>query len=318
MKKRWRGFRVIVAVILFVALGLPFLIPIDNTGLKPAAELADPDGRFLEVAGLQTYVLERGPALGAPVVFVHGLFGSTFSWRYNVDAVVAAGYRVIAYDRPGAGLTEPRADFDYSVGNQAAFLAALLDRLEIRQAAFVAHSAGANVLAEFALRYPERITRQVIVDGAILSGAPPIDVGPLVSFEPFNRWGRLALRAFATPDNVAAAIRGLQHDAGFWTAADDAGYGRAMQMRDWEIGFLGLVRDRGKTPPVGEAVLRTITAPTLLIWGEADTATPIDQGRRLAELLPGARLIVYPDVGHQPFEEAADAFNRDVVAFLAQ
>ncbi len=316
--KRWRVIRVVVTALLFVALGLPFLIPLDNAGLKTAVELADADGRFVEVAGLQTYVLERGPAQAAPVVFVHGLFGSTFSWRYNYDAVIGAGFRIIAYDRPGAGLTEPRADFDYSVGNQAEFLAALLDRLEIRQAAFVAHSAGASVLAEFALRYPERITRQVIVDGAILSGAPPIDIGPLVSFEPFNRWGRLALRAFATPANVAAAIRGLQHDAGFWTTVDDAGYGRAMQMRDWEIGFLGLVRDRGKTAPASEAQLRTITAPTLLIWGEADTATPIDQGRRLAEFLPGSRLIVYPDVGHQPFEEAAAAFNRDVVAFLTE
>jgi len=306
----------VLAVGLFIALGVPFLIPLDDSGLEPATTLADPDGRFISVAGLQTYVLERGPADGVPVVLVHGLFGSTFSWRYNQDALAAAGFRVIAYDRPGAGLTEPRADFDYSVANQAAFLAALLDSLNIDRARFVAHSAGGSVLAEFALRYPERIERQVIVDGAILSGAPPIDIGPLVAFAPVNRWGRLALRTFVTPEAVASGVRGLQADAGFWTTADDAGYGRALRMQDWEIGFLGLIRDRGRTPQPTEAQLRTLTASTLLIWGEADTATPLEQGKRLAEWLPNARLIVYPGVGHQPFEEAADAFNQDVIAFL--
>lgn len=306
----------VLAVFLFVALAVPFLIPLDDTGLQPATALADPDGRFIEVAGLQTYMLEHGPADGAPVVLIHGLFGSTFSWRYNLEAVAEAGYRVIAYDRPGAGLTEPRADFDYSVANQAAFLAALLDSLDIDRARFIAHSAGGSVLAEFALRYPERIERQVIVDGAILSGAPPIDIGPLVAFAPVNRWGRLALRTFVTPEAVASGVRGLQADAGFWTTADDAGYGRALRMQDWEIGFLGLIRDRGRTPQTTEAQLRTLAASTLLIWGEADTATPLEQGKRLAEWLPNARLIVYPGVGHQPFEEAADAFNQDVIAFL--
>lgn len=306
----------VLALVALVLFGLPFAIPLDDSGLLPARDLADPAGRFVEVSGLQTYLLESGPSDGEPVVLVHGLFGSTFSWRYNIDALATAGYRVIAYDRPGAGLTEPRADFDYSVGHQAEFLAALLDQLEIRQARFVAHSAGASVLAEFALRYPERIERQVIVDGAILSGAPPIDIGPLVTFAPFNRWGRLALRTFVTPTNVAAGIRGLQHDASFWTAADDAGYGRAQRMLDWDVGFLGLVRDRGKTPQPDDAQLRSITALTLLIWGEADTATPLDQGQKLSELLPNARLIVYPDVGHQPFEEAAADFNRDVLAFF--
>lgn len=313
---RWRIFQAVLAVFLFVLLAVPFLIPLDDSGLQAAGDLADADGRFLDVAGLQTYVLERGPADGEPVVFVHGLFGSTFSWRYNLDAVAAAGYRVIAYDRPGAGLTEPRADFDYSVANQAEFLAALLDRLEIQQARFVAHSAGGSVLAEFAVRHPDRILRQVIVDGAILSGAPPIDIGPLVTFAPFNRWGRLALRTFVTPATVASVARGLQADAGFWTAADDAGYGRAMRLRDWDVGFLGLIRDRGRTPMLTDAQLRAITAPTLLIWGAADTATPLAQGQRLAELIPNARLLVYDGVGHQPFEEAATDFNRDGIAFL--
>ncbi|MBL8096136.1 MAG: alpha/beta hydrolase [Anaerolineales bacterium] len=306
----------VLAVILFVTLGVPFLIPLDDTGLQPATDLADPAGRFIAVAGLQAYVLERGPVDGTPVVFVHGLFGSTFSWRYNLDAVAEAGYRAIAYDRPGAGLTEPRADFDYSVASQADFLAALLDRLGIGQARFVAHSAGAVVLAEFALRYPERIERQVIVDGAILAGAPPVDIGPLVAFAPINRWGRLALRTFVTPAAVASVARGLQADPGFWTEADDAGYGNAMRMRDWDVGFLGLVRDRGRTPQPTEAQLRTITAPTLLLWGEVDTATPLAQGEQLAAWLPNAQLIVYPGVGHQPFEEAAVDFNRDVLAFM--
>jgi pimeloyl-ACP methyl ester carboxylesterase len=63
--------------------------------------------------------------------------------------------------------------------------------------------------------------------------------------------------------------------------------------------------------------LTPIRAPTLVIHGDVDPLVPVENGRLLAERIPGARLIVYTGVGHIPEVEVADRFNQDVTAFLA-
>ena len=63
--------------------------------------------------------------------------------------------------------------------------------------------------------------------------------------------------------------------------------------------------------------LSQIHVPTLVIHGDVDPLVPVANGQYLAEHIPGARLILYPDTGHIPIIERADDYNRDVLAFLA-
>ena len=63
--------------------------------------------------------------------------------------------------------------------------------------------------------------------------------------------------------------------------------------------------------------LGEVSAPTLVIHGDVDPLVPLENGRVLADGIPGARLVVYDDTGHIPEVERADEFNRDLVAFLA-
>ena len=71
-------FDTVIGLILFhTAFGLPFAIPLDNSGLSSAKDLADPEGRFIDVDGLQTYVLEQGPADGQPLVTASRLLTKT-------------------------------------------------------------------------------------------------------------------------------------------------------------------------------------------------------------------------------------------------
>jgi hypothetical protein len=63
--------------------GLPFLLPITDGQVNPST-LAVDGGRFVDVDGISTYVVERGPLDGRPILFLHGLFGSTFTFRNNL------------------------------------------------------------------------------------------------------------------------------------------------------------------------------------------------------------------------------------------
>ncbi len=309
-----RRLLVIFGLIVFAVFILPFLIPLPSGGVDPAT-LAVDNGRFLKVNDLQTYVVERGPTDGLAVLFIHGLYGSTFTWRGQFDALAEAGYRAIAYDRPGAGLSAKPLDIDYSPDAQADFAAAMLNALGIERAVIVGHSAGGNIAARFAARHSDRTERLMLVDAAVvgLSGPPPF-IGRLIGFAPVTRWAQIILPLALTRDNLTGALRGFYADPAQVTPEMVDGYWRAFQTANWPNGLIGLSRD--SSSPLAEETIQSITASTQLIWGERDMVTPLAQGERLRDLLPDASLTVIPGVGHQPMEEAVEAFNAALLGFL--
>ncbi len=301
-------------IVLVVLLALPYLIPLPQ-GTDPTT-LADPDGTFVSVDGLRTYLLARGPQDGPVVLLLHGFGGSTFSWRENLDTLAEAGYRAIAFDRPGFGLSDKPLEHDYSHPAQADFTAHLLDALRVERATLVGHSAGGSVATHFALRHPERLERLVIVDGAVLSGGGPEWVGAVLYFPPLARWFQVGANWLLTRERFVDILRSAYADPEFVTPAVAEGYARVLQTPAWAAGLAGMVRAAGSNR-VDPAQVATIQTQTLLAWGELDTWVPLAQGQQLLDLLPNAILRTYPQAGHLPMEEAAGAFNRDVLAFLS-
>lgn len=315
-----KGSCILIVLVLFVIAlcVLPYLIPLTETGVEASSLVID-GGRFITVNGLQTYMVERGPIDGTPVLLLHGVFGSTYTWRNQLDVLAAHGYRAIAFDRPGAGLTDKPANVNYSHASQADFIAALLDTLNIPAVVLVAHSSGANVLAHFALRHANRIDRLVIVDGAIVGqSGPPSFIGRLMAFPPLSRWMQIGLRLFFNQKRLANSLRSMYADPASATHETIAAYWRAFQTRGWDVGFIGITRD-GTHNKLSDTQMKSITAPTLLLWGERDTWTPMAQGERLRSLLPNVvTFAVIPGAGHQPMEEAPKLFNEHLLAFLGQ
>jgi pimeloyl-ACP methyl ester carboxylesterase len=300
--------------ILLAFLGAPYLLPM-AAGTDSAA-LADPDGAFVDVAGVRTYYVAIGPEDGLPVLLLHGMGGSTFSWRENLPALAEAGYRAIAFDRPGFGLTDKPLNFDYSHAHQADFTIAFMDALGIDRAALVGHSAGGSVIAHTAARHPERVSAVVYVDGAVGgAGGPPQWIGGIVAFPPLTRWVQVLAPALITPERFNGLLASAYGPGFTVTPEVTAGYARVLQTRDWPNGFVGLVRDTGGNL-LPQAAVAAITAQTLIQWGALDTWIPLAQGEALRDLLPDATWRTYPDAGHLPMEEAPEAFNRDLIAFL--
>jgi len=122
-----------------------------------------PEPHFIDTNGIRMAVHERGA--GEPVIFVHGFPELAFSWRLQLPAIAAAGFRAIAPDQRGYGKTDAPPDVaDYRVQELIGDLCGLLDALELERATFVGHDWGALVLWHMALLQPERIDRMAVLN----------------------------------------------------------------------------------------------------------------------------------------------------------
>lgn len=120
------------------------------------------EGKRYRVNGIEMNVIIEGQ--GPDLLLVHGFPDSIAVWRQQIPALVAAGYRVIAPDQRGFGLTEaPRETKAYAIENYVADLAALLDALGLKKVLLVGHDWGAALCWQFCMRHPERVDRYVAV-----------------------------------------------------------------------------------------------------------------------------------------------------------
>lgn len=315
-RRRWLRPALIVLGVIGVLLALPFFLPDADADAIDPTQLADYGGAFVTVNGIDTYYVDSGDPDAPPILFIHGLFGSTRVWRLVIDDLNTAGYRTITYDRPGAGLSAKPLSADYSQPAHADHAAALLDALGIEQALIVGHSAGGNVAAHFALRHPERVTALALVDAAVLAGGPPGFVGGIVAFPPITRWAQVALNAAFTRETLAESLRGFYRDPSLVTEEVICEYWRAFETPGAFNGLIGLTRDAAPNR-LSEAQITQIGARTGVIWGMQDTITPVDQGQRLTALLLDAVWLPIDESGHQPMEEQPDVFIAALTSLLA-
>jgi len=138
-----------------------------------AAVFAEPS--FIDTNGIRMAVYEQGS--GAPVFLLHGFPELAFSWRYQLPALAAAGFRAIAPDQRGYGRTDvPGKVRDYRIEELIADIHGLLDAMRLESASFVGHDWGSLLLWQMAMRAPERIDRMVILN---IPHYPRLPVDPI-------------------------------------------------------------------------------------------------------------------------------------------
>ncbi len=325
LKRILRAIGLILLALLVIFLAVPVVVPLPVIGADPE-QLADADGRFISVNGLETYVREAGDPAGEPVILLHGWGGSTVTYDLTIPALAEAGYRVIAFDRPPYGLSAKVGDdLPLSITDQAHFTIAVMDALNIERATLVGHSMGGGVIAYAGVLYPERIERLVFVDGAVrvvendvigAQGSPVLT--SIVNFYAVEWWARLGMRAFLRPDSFAGFQRTAYYDQSAVPDETIDAYGRALQVENWDRAVLDIFfRDPSQDIPLTGDQLRAVTIPSLIVWGENDTWVPPEIGVTLRDLLPNNSYVTYPQVGHLPMEEVPAQFNADLIAFLA-
>jgi pimeloyl-ACP methyl ester carboxylesterase len=134
--------------------------------------------RHLNVNGIELYVAELGS--GPPVILCHGFPELWYSWRHQLPALAAAGYRAVAPDMRGYGQSSIPTDVEaYDLLTVCDDVLGLLDDLGEEQAVFVGHDWGANVVWQLALAHPERVAAVVGMSVPFLPRPPAPPVGLL-------------------------------------------------------------------------------------------------------------------------------------------
>lgn len=122
-----------------------------------------PEPRFVDSNGIRLAVYEQGQ--GPAVILLHGFPELAFSWRHQLPALADAGFRAIAPDQRGYGLTDvPSQVSDYHASELIADALGLLDSLHLESAVFVGHDWGAMLLWQIAMLAPERVDKLIILN----------------------------------------------------------------------------------------------------------------------------------------------------------
>ncbi|WP_084495250.1 alpha/beta fold hydrolase [Nocardia shimofusensis] len=246
---------------------------------------------------------------GSPVVLVAGggLWG--FSWR-DVIPALAAEHTVYAVDLPSQGFTElHRGDFAYDLPAMSQAIATFLDAVGIQRTALVGHSWGGAWSLFFAEQHPDRVERLVLLDSPGLDAekapATPLFTTPAL--------GELAT-ALTTRSFYADNIRSTFHNKHLVTEEVIDEFYEPFSRPANRAGFLSLWRNLDYR--LTDAGLGRVTAPTLVLWGGADTWLPASQADGLAARIPNATATVLPNCGHTVHEDCPAQAIPPMAAFL--
>jgi pimeloyl-ACP methyl ester carboxylesterase len=242
--------------------------------------------RTIDVGGHRASLLTSGA--GQPLVYLHSIIGESIWYPFHEG--LNRSFAVTAPIHPGVGGGAPGAveidDLDDLIFYYLDLFAALgLDRFHLVGASF-----GGRIAAEFALRYPERVKRLVLVDsfGLEVAGAPSADLSAIA------RFAELRPRLFFNPRSFLSDL--------LLPNTDDE-RGRAMAR-------IGL------SHPKLQARLKRIAAPTLLLWGAQDALVPLAHANVFQTAIPDARLTIIEKCGHLPMFEQEEKFVAAVASFL--
>jgi pimeloyl-ACP methyl ester carboxylesterase len=250
--------------------------------------------------GVRVCFHSTGPASPQPpVLLLHAWVESRRSFDRLVP-LLPAGARVIALDQRGHGDADKPAA-GYELDDFAADVEAFMDEIGVSSAVLAGSSSGGYVAQQVAIRCPNRVAGLVLIGSPrTLRGRPPFADELDGLTDPIDpAWVRRTLTWFPQSRPVPP-----------WYLDDRVRDGLRAPARVWRDAFNGLI---AALPPTETA---TITAPTLIIWGEDDTLLTRDQQQELAAAIPRSRLVVYDDTGHVVLWEQPERLASDLSAFV--
>jgi pimeloyl-ACP methyl ester carboxylesterase len=284
-----------------------------DAGINPQAEFfVEESWVALDGARMRYLRAGSGPAL----LLVHGLLGYSFSWRFALPTL-ARHATVYAIDLLGTGFSDRPPGLDYSFKAGAERLLRFMDAIDLPACDLLGTSHGGAVSMRAAAMAPDRIRRLILVD-------------------PVNPWSAHGKRlttflsnALIAPLFVALAPRlpmlhAFYHHRMFGDRrripADSLeGYLKPMRIPGSYDYAIGVVSSWNRDLKELESVLPRIKSiRTLLIWGTADTAVNPSSAARLKQQFSDCQLVTFDGVGHLPYEEVPEDFNRVVVKFLSE
>lgn len=276
-------------------------------------------GRHHEIDDLKIHCVDEGR--GRPLLLLHGNPTWSCLYRTMIPPLVEAGYRCVAPDLMGFGLSDkPEREDAYSLERHVRIVTALVDRLGLVDVVPVGQDWGGPIGLAWAVRHRDRVRALVVLDTFVA----PIDHLPW-AFRALFRQGRVSSFLVRRLDLFRAAAFGF----GFKRPLDR----EAAEMyrmphpdpasRAGIAAFPKMIPTDDDHPSAAtlreiEAALATWDVPALVVWADGDMAFPVSAGRRIADLLVDARFHVVERAGHFLQEDAGEEIAQRMIAFLAR
>jgi pimeloyl-ACP methyl ester carboxylesterase len=268
--------------------------------------------KWVRLDGIRMRYLQCGS--GPSLVLLHGLLGYSFSWRF-VAPVLGRQATVFAVDMPGAGFSDRPENLDCCLRACAGRLLRFFDAAGIASCDLVGTSHGGGVAMIAASLAPHRIRRLILV-------------------APINPWSSLRKQLAALLGNPLVApillalaphcevfyeafLRRLYGDTQRIPPGTLEGYVRPLRIPGALRYGLGVLRSwKQDLEQLGNILPQIAHIPALLIWGSLDRAVDPGSAEYLKHQFKDCRLVMFDGVGHLPYEEAPDEFNRVMAQFL--
>ncbi len=289
-----------------------------STALYPELN-AGAEECWMEMEGGRMRYLRMGS--GPPLIILHGLLGYSFSWRFALPAL-APYTTVYAPDMMGAGFSDRVPEIDYTMRGTARRVLRFIEGLGLSSPEIdllgTSHGGAVAMLAA----------------AECLGGASSVRVRRLVlvaPVNPFSAHGRWMAPFFGSALGASLfrlSIARMNFLYPYWHArmfgdrsrippGTIEGYLAPLAKPGLFEHALSIVRSWTRDLRDLEATLPKLAGiPTLLMWGSKDSAVYASSAEPLAKYLPNSKLIVFPGVGHLPYEECPEEFNRELIEYL--
>jgi pimeloyl-ACP methyl ester carboxylesterase len=304
----------LVASLILVAFGVAgagyWLWTPDRSRTELEAKYLASPADLCVIDGINLHFRDTGRSDRPALILLHGFGSSLHTWEPWVKAL-EADYRVIRFDIRGFGLTGPDPGGDYSTPRAVSLILALVGELKIPKATIIGHSMGGKIAWNFAVAYPNRIEKLVLIspDGF---AAPRSSYGETPDVAPTLRLMRYALPKAMLRPNLEIAYS----DATRLTDTVLTRYHDLMLAPGQRAAMISVLEQGVLTDPVPQ--LARIPVPDLLLWGDNDKMIPFGHARDYLKALPKARLVAISGLGHGPHEETPDVALPPLKAFLAE
>jgi pimeloyl-ACP methyl ester carboxylesterase len=263
---------------------------------SPGARADAATGGFVDLPNARLWVTDSG-GTGDPIILLHANTGTSENWQKQTPALVQAGYRVIAIDRPGWGKSAVREGMKpISVAED---LDALADQLKLNRFHLLGVAGGGYIALDYAAWRPERLKSLVVAASGL----------GLVGDEEAETFRRdAAIPGFS---QLAPEVREMSPS---YRGMNPEGVARWKEIQQHAM-QAGAVVPPLRTPNT-DAKVASITTPILVVAGDVDLTTPSAAVRLWAKHLKAFDWVLIPEAGHSVAWEQPDAFNQAILAFL--
>lgn len=307
MKKffKWLGFSLLGLTLLFL---MTAYAP-DTNPEDMVAKYGGDQAKFVQMAGgANIHYRDQGPKDAPTIIMIHGMSAHLQAWEPLI-AEMGANYRILSLDLPGFGLTGPNPTGQYGPEVYTEAVLTVMNSANVDKAVIVGNSMGGWTAWRMGLSHPERIHGLVLLAPW---GAPGADNEKSnLAFKLMSSSIGKALMPHFTPRSIVkqSVLQSVERDE---IVTDE------MVERYYE-----LVRYPGNRQATLDAMetakdlsdwknIKSLEAPTLIIWGREDQLIDISRSEKFTSELEGEKIIIYENVGHLPMEEVPADVARDI------